>query len=98
MIGIAVDRAPAVESFIAEAGVTYPILIGQQEAIAAAESFGPEFIALPFSILIAADGAVIGLEAGELEVEELRELARLVTELETGAVTLETARERFPGS
>jgi thiol-disulfide isomerase/thioredoxin len=98
VIGIAVDRAPAVESFIGEAGVTYPILIGQQQAIAAAESFGPEFIALPFSILIAADGAVIGMEAGELEAEELRSLAGLITELSAGRLTAEAAREKFPGS
>lgn len=98
VIGIAVDRAPAVESFIGEAGVTYPILIGQQKAIAAAESFGPEFIALPFSILIAADGAVIGMEAGELEVDELRSLAGLITELSAGRLTAEGAREQFPGS
>ena len=97
VVGIAVDRPPAVDSFIAEAGVTYPILIGQQDAIAAAESFGPEFVALPFSILIAGDGAVIGLEAGELEAEELRGLAGLVAELAAGEVSVKTARERFPG-
>ncbi|MGI9330008.1 MAG: TlpA family protein disulfide reductase [Gammaproteobacteria bacterium] len=98
VIGIAVDRAPAVESFIIEAGISYPILVGQQQAIAAAESFGPEFIALPFSILIAADGAVIGMEAGELEVEELRSLAGLIREISAGSLTVEAARERFPGS
>jgi thiol-disulfide isomerase/thioredoxin len=98
VIGIAVDRAPAVESFIAEAGVTYPILVGQEDAIAAAESFGPEFIALPFSVLVDSDGAVVGLEAGELDVAELRGLARLAAELSGGALTLAEAREAFPGS
>ena len=57
-----------------------------------------EFIALPFSILIAADGAVIGMEAGELEAEELRSLAGLITELSAGRLTAEAAREKFPGS
>ena len=98
VIGIAVDRLPAVESFIAEAGVTYPILVGQEDAIAAAESFGPEFIALPFSVLVAADGAVIGLETGELDPEEIRALAALTAELGAGRITVPEARERFPGS
>lgn len=97
VIGIAVDRPSAVESFIAEAGVTYPILVGQEDAIAAAESFGPEFIALPLSVLVAADGAVIGLEPGELDPAEIQGLARLVAELAAGRLTVAEARERFPG-
>jgi thiol-disulfide isomerase/thioredoxin len=98
VIGVAVDSQPAVESFIAEAGVTYPILVGQEDAIAAAESFGPEFIALPFSVLVAADGAVIGLESGELDPAELQGLASLATELAAGRLTVAQAREHFPGS
>lgn len=98
VIGVAVDRMPAVESFIAEAGVTYPILVGQDEAIAAAESFGPEFIALPFSVLVDAGGDVIGLEPGELDPEELAGLARLAAELADGRLDVNEARRRFPGS
>lgn len=98
VIGIAVDRPSAVESFIAEAGVTYPILVGQEDAIAAAESFGPEFIALPFSVLVAADGAVIGWEPGELDPAEIQGLASLAAELGAGRLTLAQARKRFPGS
>jgi thiol-disulfide isomerase/thioredoxin len=96
VIGIAVDRMPAVASYIAEVGVTYPILVGEEEAMAAAESFGPDFIALPFSVLVAADGAVLWLEAGELDVAELRALARVVADLKAGRLTPEEARERFP--
>lgn len=98
VIGIAIDRQPAVETFIAEAGVTYPILVGQEDAIAAAESFGPEFIALPFSILVAADGEVIGLETGELDPAEIQGLARLTAELGAGRLSVADARDRFPGS
>ena len=98
VIGIAVDRMPAVESFIAEAGVTYPILVGQDEAIAAAESFGPEFIALPFSVLVSTGGTIIGLEPGELDPEELAGLARLAAEVADGRLSIAEAREQFPGS
>lgn len=98
VIGIAVDRMPAVAGFVAEAGITYPILVGQDEAIAAAESFGPAFVALPFSVLVSADGQVIGLEAGELDPAELRGLAELAAELGAGRLTVAEGRERFPGS
>ena len=98
VIGIAVDRMPAVASFVAETGVTYPILVGQEEAMRAAESFGPEFIALPFSVLVAADGTVLGLEPGELERDELRALARLANDVSSGKLPAEQARQRFPGT
>ena len=95
VIGIAVDRRPDVETFVAEAGVTYPILIGQQEAMEAAETFGPEFVGLPFSIFVAASGDVLKLHAGELHLEQLRDILAVVDALDAGEITLTTARARL---
>jgi len=92
VIGIAVDRLPAVQSFVVEAGVSYPILVGQQDAMDAAELFGPEFLALPFSIFIAADGRVLGLRAGELDPAELRELLDTVDAVGEGRLEVAEAR------
>ena len=92
VIGIAVDRLPAVQSFLAEAGVSYPVLVGQQDAMDAAELFGPEFLALPFSIFVGADGAVLGLRPGELDPGELRELIDTVDAVEAGGIDVSEAR------
>jgi len=92
VLGIAVDRVPAVQSFLAEAGVTYPVLVGQQDAMDAAELFGPEFLALPFSIFVGADGAVLGLRPGELDPEELTELIETVDAVTQGRLSVAEAR------
>ena len=92
VIGIAVDRMPAVRRFLAEAGVSYPVLVGQQDAMDAAESFGPEFLALPFSIFVGADGAVLGLRPGELDPDELRELIDTLDAVAEGRLAVAQAR------
>jgi len=95
VIGIAVDRMPAVQRFLAEAGVSYPVLVGQQDAMDAAELFGPEFLALPFSIFIGADGSVLGLRPGELDPEELRELVETLDAVSAGELPVAEARRRI---
>ena len=83
---------PAVQSFVAEAGVSYPILVGQQDAMDAAELFGPEFLALPFTIFVAADGAVLGLRPGELDPDELRELIDTLDAFAAGSLSVAETR------
>jgi thiol-disulfide isomerase/thioredoxin len=72
VIGIAIDRLDEVEAFIAESGITYPILAGQQDAMDVAEQFGADFVALPFTVFTAEDGQVLWLHLGELHLEQLR--------------------------
>ncbi len=92
VIGIAVDRLPAVRAFVAEAGIRYPILVGQDDAMAAAESFGPAFVALPVSVLVAADRQVLGLRAGEIDPAELREIMAVMDAVDDGGLTVAQAR------
>jgi thiol-disulfide isomerase/thioredoxin len=95
VVGIAVDRFPDVESFIAESGVTYPILIGQQDAMKAAELFGPEFVGLPFSIFTAPDGQVLSLHAGELHLEQLRVILKIIDQVAAGTLSPAEARQKL---
>lgn len=97
VIGIAVDRLGDVQAFITEAGITYPILVGQQDAMDAAELFGPDFVALPFSIFVAANGEVLGLRPGELDPEELRELLAILDAVGAGTLAVDAAREQIGG-
>jgi len=95
VVGIAVDRFPDVEAFIAESGVTYPILVGQQDAMKAAERFGPEFVGLPFSIFTAPGGQVLTLHAGELHLEQLRVILAIVDQVAAGTLDLAEARKKL---
>ena len=71
IVGIAVDNAEDVQRFAAETGFNYPVLIGEQEAIDAAEGFGAEVVGLPLTILTGRDGRVVELHAGEMTRADL---------------------------
>ena len=66
VIGIAVDFPEPVAHYAEAAEFNYPILVGEQEAMAVAESSGVEFVGLPFTMFIASDGELLGAYIGEL--------------------------------
>ena len=66
VIGIAVDFPEEVAAYAEEAEFNYPILVGQEEAMAAAESSGVEFIGMPFTMVIAPDGELLTTHIGEI--------------------------------
>ena len=71
IIGIAMDDPEAVREFAAANEFNYPILVGEQEAIDAAEAFGAEVVGLPLTVFTDHAGRVIEIHAGELHREEL---------------------------
>lgn len=95
VIGIAIDRQNDVELFISETGVTYPILVGQSDAMEAAEKFGPAFIALPFTVFTAPGGEILHLHSGELHLEQLRQILPIVDDVTEGLITAAEARKRL---
>ena len=60
----------------------YPILVGQQDAMAVAESSGIEFIGMPFTMFIAKDGEYVGAYIGELHQSHLDDAVTILTRLE----------------
>lgn len=95
VIGIAVDRMNAVDRFISESGVTYPILVGQQDAMDIAEQFGAEFVALPFTVFTAEDGHVLWLHMGELHRDQLRIILGISDQVASGALDSSSAHARI---
>jgi thiol-disulfide isomerase/thioredoxin len=95
VIGIAIDRMDAVDRFISESGVTYPILVGQQDAMDIAEQFGAEFVALPFTVFTTEDGQVLWLHMGELHRDQLRIILGISDQIASGALDSSSARARI---
>jgi thiol-disulfide isomerase/thioredoxin len=93
VIGIAIDRDEPVRTFVAETGVTYPILVGQQDAMAAAESFGPEFVGLPLTAVAAPGGEILKLHVGELHPGDLTAILEVLDRLAAGSISLTEARQ-----
>jgi thiol-disulfide isomerase/thioredoxin len=95
IVGIAIDRAEDVGPYIEKTGVTYPILVGQSDAMEAAGSFGPDFAGLPFTIFVSADGQILLSHSGALLREQLDDIMSVVDEVTSGSISVADARAQL---
>jgi len=93
VIGIAVDFPEQVAAYAEEAQFNYPILVGQEDAMAVAETSGVEFIGMPFTMIVAADGELINTHIGEIRDSHLEHIVRVLSMLDNGEINKESARE-----
>ena len=93
VIGVAVDYMEDVVAYAEEARFNYPVLVGQEKAMAAAESSGVEFIGLPFTMVITSDGTLVVTHMGEIKQEHVERIASVMRDLESGVLDLGGARQ-----
>jgi len=74
LVGVAVDDAAAVQAFLLRQPVSYPVMIGGPELFQVMDSLGDRLGALPFSVLVGRDGAILERISGDLDRAELDEL------------------------
>ena len=74
VIGVAIDDLDSVQDFLKSMPISYPLLIGEQEAVDALAGFGAEMTVLPYTAFVRRDGSVEVLHAGELHRDEATEL------------------------
>jgi thiol-disulfide isomerase/thioredoxin len=92
VIGIAVDFVEPVQAYAEETGFNYPVLVGQEDAMAVAETSGIEFIGMPFTMIVTADGELLNAHIGEIHREDLDHMVDVITRLETGDIDRDSAR------
>ncbi len=92
VIGIAVDYTEDVITYAETAGFNYPILVGQEDAMAAAEASGVEFIGLPFTMVISPDGQLIKTHIGEIVESHIEKIVAVLDQLQQGDLDLAGAR------
>ncbi|MDH4107733.1 MAG: TlpA family protein disulfide reductase [Gammaproteobacteria bacterium] len=95
VIGIAVDFPEEVAAYAEEAGFNYPVLVGQEDAMAVAERSGVEFIGLPFTMVVAPDGQLIKAHIGEIHQEQIDRITAVLAEVSRGKLDVAAARERL---
>lgn len=95
VVGIAIDKRDLVVEFAGNTQFNYPILIGQNEAWAAAASLGVNIYALPFTIFTAADGSILGVHTGELHAEHLEAFQTVNDDLAAGRIAVDAARRQI---
>jgi thiol-disulfide isomerase/thioredoxin len=95
VVGIAIDRQPDVQAYITEAGISYPILSGESDAMAVSDLFGLDGLGLPFTVLVAGNGSLLTVHVGELLPDELREMVAVSQAVEANTLEVAAARERL---
>jgi len=92
VIGIAVEFPDPVIAYAEETQFNYPILVGEQDAMAVAESSGISFIGLPFTMIVAKDGTLVGAHMGEIHQQHLDDIVRVMNQLDAAEIGVEDAR------
>lgn len=93
VIGIAVDFPEQVAAYAEDAQFNYPVLVGQEDAMAVAETSGVEFIGMPFTMIVASDGELLNTHIGEILESHLEHIHRVLTLLDNGEIDKASARE-----
>lgn len=92
ILGIAVDFVEDVQAYAEDAQFNYPILVGQDDAMAVAESSGVPFIGLPFTMIVAPDGKMLGVHMGEIHAGQIETIVQQFALLESGATSIDAVR------
>ncbi|MCH8071228.1 MAG: TlpA family protein disulfide reductase [Proteobacteria bacterium] len=92
IIGIAVDFLEPVQVYAEETDFNYPILVGQEDAMAAAEASGLEFIGMPFTMVVAPGGELLKTHIGEIVEAHIEKILGVFEQLESGEIDLAGAR------
>jgi thiol-disulfide isomerase/thioredoxin len=90
IVGIAVDFRAAVTDFARRRAIDYPLLIGEDRGLAAAEQFGMETV-LPFSVFADAHGRIVAVKVGELHRDEADYILGAMRALAAGRMSLAEA-------
>ncbi len=92
VIGIAVEDLEPVIAYAEKAEFNYPVLIGQEDAMAAAEASGIDFIGLPFTMIVAPDGQLIKAHIGEIHEDQMALIIETFEQMRNGAIDIASAR------
>ena len=76
VVGLAIDDLAAVQTFIEETQVQYPIAVGNADVMATQRAWGNSAGALPYTVLVDRDGIIRWQHLGEVSADELADVLR----------------------
>jgi|TARA_B100000959_G_scaffold14945_1_gene14604 thiol-disulfide isomerase/thioredoxin len=95
IIGIAVDLFDDVISYSKETEFNYPILIGEEDAIAIAEDSGVDFIGLPFTMVVTKDNEILKTHIGEIKKHHIEIITQVMQDIRSGKITTSQAKKQL---
>ncbi len=91
IVGIAVDFREDVLKFAAKVPLNYPLLIGEEDGLAAAEAFGMG-MAFPFSVFVDSQNRILTVKIGELHEDEANFAFDRIRDIDNGVLTRQEAQ------
>ena len=91
IVGIAVDFRDEVLKFVGKVPLSYPLLIGEEDGLAAAEAFGMG-MAFPFSVFSDSQNRILTIKIGELHEDEANFAFDRLRDIDNGVMTREAAQ------
>ena len=91
IVGIAVDFKEDVAKFLTKTPLTYPLLVGEEDGLAAAEAFGMG-MAFPFSVFVDSKNRILTIKVGELHEDEANFAFDRLHDIDKGVMTVEAAQ------
>jgi len=91
IVGVAVDFKEDVLKFLQTTPLKYPLLIGEEDGLAAAEAFGMG-MAFPFSVFIDSQNRILTVKLGELHEDEANFAFDRLKDIDNGVLTMKDAQ------
>ena len=91
IVGIAVDFREDVLAFVKKTPLNYPLLIGEEDGLAAAEAFGMG-MGFPFSVFVDSQSRILTVKVGELHEDEANFAFDRLRDIDNGTLTREAAQ------
>jgi len=92
VIGIAVDFREDVLKYADAMKISYPLLIGEQDGLAAVDAFGIEAVGFPYTVFTDARGNIITTHIGELHKAQAELILGTVQRVNRGQLAVNAAR------
>jgi len=91
IVGIAVDFRDDVLKYVKTTPISYPLLMGEEDGLAAAEAFGMG-MAFPFSVFVDSQNRILTIKIGELHEDEANFAFDRLRDIDNGVLTREAAQ------
>ncbi|MGC3979668.1 MAG: TlpA disulfide reductase family protein [Steroidobacteraceae bacterium] len=95
LVGIAVDFRDDVLKYADTMKIDYPLLIGEQDGLAAVDAFGIEAVGFPYTVFTDAQGNIVTTHIGELHKEQAEVILATVKKINSGEIAIGAARTQL---
>lgn len=95
VVGVAVDFRDDVLKYADKMKIEYPILIGEQDGMAAINAFGVEAAGFPFTVFTDTQGRIVTTHLGELHADDAKLILDTIRDVNAGKVEIKEAQQRL---